>query len=398
MHVCEFCFGPLEVFYDYEAIKDVISHERIASGPPTMWRYADLLPCDPERVVDIGTGFTPLIRAGNLARKLGLKHLYLKNDCQNPSWSFKDRVVSVAGSVAKNFEFDTLACASTGNLANSVSAHAARAGMKAIVFIPANLEQGKVIGSAIYSPTLVAVDGSYDDVNRLCSELGDRYPWAFVNINIRPYYAEGSKTLAYEVCEQLGWRAPDRCVVPLASGSLFTKIYKGLKEMAWLELVDWRATRMNGAQALGCSPIVEAWERGTLDVRPQRPDTIAKSLAIGNPADGYNALKVMSETGGGCTAVTDPEVIEGMKLLAETEGIFAETAGGVVISGLRRMVESGEIDPDEVVVAFITGAGLKTQEVVAPELDPALSITPSLAAFEEALLEREGALPAGRNG
>ena len=398
MHVCEFCFGPLEVFYDYEAIKDVISHERIASGPPTMWRYADLLPCDPETVVDIGTGFTPLIRAGNLARKLGLNHLYIKNDCQNPSWSFKDRVVSVATSVARNFEFDTLACASTGNLANSVSAHAARAGMKAIVFIPANLEQGKVIGSAIYSPTLVAVDGSYDDVNRLCSELGDRYPWAFVNINIRPYYAEGSKTLAYEVCEQLGWRAPDRCVVPLASGSLFTKIYKGLKEMAWLGLVDWQATHMNGAQALGCSPIVEAWEKGTLDVRPQKPDTIAKSLAIGNPADGYNALKVMSETGGGSTAVTDPEVIEGMKLLAETEGIFAETAGGVVISGLRRMVESGEIDPDEVVVAFITGAGLKTQEVVAPELDPALSIAPSLAAFEEALLEREGALPAGRNG
>ncbi len=398
VHVCEFCFGPLEVFYDYEAVAQVISRDRIASGPPTMWRYADLLPIDAETAVDIGTGYTPLTRASNLGRKLGLNRLYVKNDCQNPTWSFKDRVVSVASSLAKQFEFDTLACASTGNLANSVAAHAAKAGMKAIVFIPADLEQGKVIGSAVYDPTLVAVEGSYDDVNRLCSELGDRYPWAFVNINIRPYYAEGSKTLGHEVCEQLGWRAPDRCVVPLASGSLFTKIYKGIKEFAWLGLVEWNDTKMSGAQAIGCSPIAEAWERNSFDIRPQKPNTIAKSLAIGNPADGYHALKVMEQSGGGAAAVTDEEVVEGIKLLAETEGIFAETAGGVVVYGLRRMVERGDIDPDEVIVAFITGAGLKTQEAVTPALSPALNITPDIGAFEDALTERAGALPAGRNG
>jgi threonine synthase len=390
-HVCEYCFGPLEVFYDYEGLKSVISRERIESGPPTMWRYADLLPCRAETVVDIGTGFTPLIRAGNLGRVLGLERLYIKNDCQNPTWSFKDRVVSVACSVAREFEFDTLACASTGNLANSVSAHAARAGMKACVFIPADLEQGKIIGSAIYAPTLVAVDGSYDDVNRLCSELGDKYPWAFVNINVRPFYAEGSKTLGYEVCEQLGWRAPDHCIVPLASGSLFTKIYKGIKELAWLGLVEWTGTRMSGAQAEGCSPIAEAWGRGSFNIRPQKPNTIAKSLAIGNPADGYHALKVMEHSNGGATAVSDAEVVEGIQLLAETEGIFAETAGGVVISGLRRLVREGHVRPDEVVVAFITGAGLKTQEAVLPALAPAIKIRPTIDAFEAALRERDGA-------
>jgi threonine synthase len=396
-NVCEFCFGPLEVCYDYGAIKSRISRQRIESGPPTMWRYTDLLPCDAETAIDIGTGYTPLIRAGNLGRALGLNRLYIKNDCQNPTWSFKDRVVSVASSVARGFEFDTLACASTGNLANSVSAHAARAGMRACVFIPSDLEQGKVIGSAVYGPTLVAVDGSYDDVNRLCSELGDRYPWAFVNINIRPYYAEGSKTLGYEVCEQLGWRAPDHCIVPMASGSLFTKIYKGIKELAWLGLIEWTGTRMSGAQALGCSPIAEAWDRQSFNIRPQKPDTIAKSLAIGNPADGYYALKTMKDTNGGAAAVTDTEVVEGIQLLAETEGIFAETAGGVVISGLRRMVQEGHVHPDEVVVAFITGAGLKTQEAVAPALKPALSVRPTIESFEEAYSERTAAL-AGRAG
>jgi threonine synthase len=389
IHVCEFCFGPLEVFYDYEAIARAISRERIEAGPPTMWRYADLLPADAETAVDIGTGYTPLIRANNLARALGLDHLYIKNDCQNPTWSFKDRVVSVASTVARQFEFDTLACASTGNLANSVSAHAARAGMKASVFIPADLEQGKVVGSAVYNPTLVAVEGSYDEVNRLCSELGDKYPWAFVNINMRPYYAEGSKTLGYEVCEQLGWRAPGHCIVPLASGSLFTKIYKGIKELAWLGLVDWNATRMSGAQALGCSPIFEAWERHSYTIRPQKPDTIAKSLAIGNPADGYYALKVLEQTNGAAAAVTDDEVVDGIKLLAETEGIFAETAGGVVISGLRNLIVQGHVRRDEVVVAFITGAGLKTQEAVIPALKPALKIRATIAAFEEALTQRE---------
>jgi threonine synthase len=393
-HVCEFCFGPLEIFYDYGALRRTVTRERIERGPPTMWRYADLLPCDKDRAVDIGTGFTPLLRARNLGRLLGLDYLYIKNDCQNPTWSFKDRVVSVACSVAREFEFDTLACASTGNLANSVSAHAASAGMKAFVFIPADLEQGKVIGSAVYGPTLVAVEGSYDDVNRLCSELGDKYPWAFVNINVRPYYAEGSKTLGFEVCEQLGWRAPDHCIVPLASGSLFTKIYKGIKEMAWLGLVEWRGTRMSGAQALGCSPIFDAWQRRSYNIRPQKPNTIAKSLAIGNPADGYYALKAMSHSGGAAAAVTDDEVVEGIKLLAETEGVFAETAGGVVVAGLRRLVKDGHVRPDEVVVAFVTGAGLKTQEAVSPSLAPALAIRPTIDSFEEALAQRTGVLPA----
>lgn len=396
LHVCEFCFGPLEVFYDYEALARTLTRERIERGPLTMWRYADLLPCAAERVVDIGTGYTPLLRAAHLGRLLGLERLYIKNDCQNPTWSFKDRVVSLAVTKAREFEFHTLACASTGNLANSVAAHAARAGMDAFVFIPADLEQGKIVGSAVYNPTLMAVDGSYDEVNRLCSELSDKYPWAFVNINMRPYYAEGSKTLAYEVCEQLGWRAPDHCIVPLASGSLYTKIYKGLRELAWLGLVEWRGTRMSGAQALGCSPIVEAWERDSFNIKPQKPNTIAKSLAIGNPADGYYALKVMSQSGGHGVAVTDDELVEGIKILAETEGIFAETAGGVVIAGLRRLVEQGRVDRQELVVAFITGAGLKTQEAVASRLQPALAIQPSITSFEEVLSERAGALPATR--
>ena len=396
MHVCEFCFGPLEVFYDYEALRRTLTRERIERGPLSMWRYADLLPVTAEAAVDIGTGYTPLIRASNLGRLLGLERLYVKNDCQNPTWSFKDRVVSLAVTKAREFEFDTLACASTGNLANSVAAHAARAGMDAFVFIPADLEQGKIVGSSVYGPTLVAVDGSYDEVNRLCSELSDKYPWAFVNINMRPYYAEGSKTLAFEVCEQLGWRSPDHCIVPLASGSLYTKIYKGLKELAWLGLVEWRGTRMSGAQAAGCSPIVEAWERQSFDIKPQKPNTIAKSLAIGNPADGYYALKVMSQTRGQGVAVSDDEVVEGIKLLAETEGIFAETAGGVVIAGLRRLVEKGLIDPEELVVAFITGAGLKTQEAVAPRLKPALAVQPNIASFENAFSEQASALPAAR--
>ncbi len=396
MHVCEFCFGPLEVYYDYETLRRTLTRERIERGPLSMWRYADLLPVTAEAAVDIGTGYTPLIRASHLGRLLGLERLYVKNDCQNPTWSFKDRVVSLAVTKAREFEFDTLACASTGNLANSVAAHAARAGMDAFVFIPADLEQGKIVGSSVYGPTLVAVDGSYDEVNRLCSELSDKHPWAFVNINMRPYYAEGSKTLAFEVCEQLGWRSPDHCIVPMASGSLYTKIYKGLKELAWLGLVEWRGTRMSGAQAAGCSPIVEAWERQSFDIKPQKPNTIAKSLAIGNPADGYYALKVMSQSRGQGVAVSDDEVVEGIKLLAETEGIFAETAGGVVIAGLRRLVEKGLIDPEELVVAFITGAGLKTQEAVAPRLKPALAVQPNIASFENAFSEQASALPAAR--
>ncbi len=396
IHVCEFCFGSLEISYDYQALGRTISRESIEKGPLTVWRYGDLLPADREQAVDIGAGFTPLLRAQNLAEVLGLRRLYIKNDCANPTWSFKDRVVTVACTKAREFGFDTLACASTGNLANSVAAHAAKARMRALVFIPADLEQGKVVGSAIYSPTLVAVKGTYDDANRLCSELTDKYPWAFVNINIRPYYAEGSKTLAYEVVEQLGWQAPDHCIVPMASGSLLTKVWKGIKELAWLGLVDWAHTRMSGAQAKGCSPIVDAWDRESFDIRPVRPNTIAKSLAIGNPAEGYYALKAMADSGGAAVAVTDDEVVEGIKLLAETEGIFTETAGGVVIAGLRHLVAQGRIDPDELVVTFITGAGLKTQEAVLDRLVPSLVIEPHLASFEEAIAEHREAVAANR--
>ena len=394
LHVCEFCFGPLEVAYDYRALGRDLTRRRIERGPLTVWRYCDLLPADCEQAVDIGAGFTPLLQCRNLGEALGLRRLYIKNDCANPTWSFKDRVVTVASTKAREFGFDTLACASTGNLANSVAAHAARRGMRAMVFIPANLEQGKVVGAAIYGSTLVAVDGSYDEVNRLCSELADKYPWAFVNINIRPYYSEGSKTLAYEVVEQLGWRAPDHCIVPLASGSLFTKIWKGLKEMAWLGLADWAHTRMSGAQPEGCSPIVGAWERQSFDIRPVRPNTIAKSLAIGNPADGYYTLKVLEHSGGFGVAVTDEEIVEGMKLLAEAEGIFAETAGGVVIAALRRLATQGRIGPDELVVVFITGAGLKTQEAVLDKLTPPLHIEPHVSSFEEAMTRRQEAVTA----
>ncbi len=391
MHVCEFCFGPLEVFYDYEALRRTLTRERIEQGPLSMWRYAALLPVTAESAVDIGTGYTPLIRASHLGRLLGLERLYVKNDCQNPTWSFKDRVVSLAVTKAREFEFDTLACASTGNLANSVAAHAARAGMDAIVFIPADLEQGKIVGSSVYGPTLVAVDGSYDEVNRLCSELSDKYPWAFVNINMRPYYAEGSKTLGYEVAEQLGWRAPDHCVAPMASGSLYVKIHKGLQELAGLALIDKVNTRMSGAQALGCSPIVTAFEAGVKNVQPVRPSTIAKSLAIGNPADGFYALGVMEETNGLAVSATDDEIVEGIKLLARTEGIFAETAGGVVTAGLKKLAAAGGIRKGELTVAFITGAGLKTQEAVMDTLEPPLQVEPNITAFEEALGERRGA-------
>ncbi len=388
-HVCEFCFGPLEVAYDYDAMRKAVSRESIARGPQSVWRYADMLPCEGEPV-DLQAGFSPLIKAKNLGKVLGLTNLYLKNDCSNPTWSFKDRVVTVAATKAREFGFETLACASTGNLANAVAAHAARAGLEAFVFVPSDLEAGKLLGSKVYGANLVAVDGSYDDVNRLCAELGDRHKWAFVNINIRPYYSEGSKTLAFEVAEQLGWRAPDHCVVPLASGSLYGKIWKGLHELEMLDLIGPVNTRMSGCQAEGCSPIITAWEAGTLNFRPVRPNTIAKSLAIGNPADGYYTLKIMQESNGAGAAVTDKEVVEGIRLLAETEGIFAETAGGVTVSGLRRMVNAGQVKADELVVAFITGAGLKTQEAVADALPDPLMIEANVESFELALAERTG--------
>ena len=387
LNACDFCFGPLEVEYDYDSITRAVSRERIVEGPPTMWRYQDFLPVDADMALDMGTGFTPLIRAENLGRKLGLENLYIKNDSVNPSFSFKDRVVTVAAARALQWEFDTLACASTGNLMGSVAAHGAKASMNTLVLYPANLEKGKILGAAIYGATLVAVDGTYDQVNRLCSELADNHRWAFVNVNMRPFYAEGSKTLGYEVAEQLGWLAPDHCVVPGASGALFTKIHKGLKDLVRTGLIDSADTKMHIAQAEGCSPIAQAFNDGSKEVRPVIPDTLAKSLAIGNPADGPYALRTISESDGSAVIAMEDEIVEGIQLLAQTEGIFTETAGGVVISGLRRLVNQGVIKPDEVTVAYITGNGLKTQEVVESVVNP-VHISPSYDAFEEAMAGR----------
>ncbi len=395
LHVCDFCFGPLEVAYDHDGIQSRVTRERIEAGPRSIWRYIDFLPVDEDFIVDLNVGWTPLLKAERLAERLGMRELWIKNDTCNPSWSFKDRVVAVASSRARQLGFKTLACASTGNLANSVSAHAARAGMDAIVFIPHDLEAGKVLGSAIYNPTIVSVNGSYDDVNRLCSELADNRHWAFVNINVRPYYAEGSRTLAYEVAEQLGWRAPRQVVAPMASGSLFTKIHKGFQEFQRYGLIEETPVRMIGAQAEGCSPITTAWRNETTNIRPVKPDTIAKSLAIGNPADGYYALKTMKRTDGGSTAVTDPEVVEGIQMLAECEGVFAETAGGVTIAGLRQAIETGQIDPDETTVAFITGGGLKTADAVVEHVTQPIPVEGTLQSFEDAFAEAPQAVGVG---
>lgn len=386
INLCDFCFSPLEVNYDYKSMAKAVSREKLASGLQGMWRYKDLLPVDSD-IVDIGTGSTPLTRADRLGREIGLNELYIKNDCLNPTYSFKDRVVSVAISKALTFGFDTIACASTGNLAASVAAHAARANIRSFVFVNKDVEPSKLVGIAIYNPVLVTVDGSYDDVNRLCYRLSEKYRWGFININLRPYYAEGSKTLGYEVAEQLGWRAPDCVVAPGGSGLLFTRIWKGLNEFSLLGLIGPVNTHMYLTQAAGCSPIVNAFKAGTLHVHPVKPDTIAKSIAIGNPADGFYALRVARESGGGACAVADDEIIAGMRLLAETEGIFAETTGGVVIASLKKLALSGTIKRDEVTVAFITGAGLKTQEAVADAVKP-LVVQPTVESFEEALGSR----------
>ncbi|MEO6906699.1 MAG: threonine synthase, partial [Abditibacteriaceae bacterium] len=353
-------------------------------GPASIWRYAPLLPVEGEPKVNLEAGFTPLVRAERLGKKLGIKELYLKNDTANPTWSFKDRVVSVALSRAVELGFDTAACASTGNLANSVAAHAAHAGLKCYVFIPSDLEAGKVMNSLIYNPTLLSVDGNYDEVNRLCAEVADRTNWAFVNVNVRPYYSEGSKTLAYEVAEQLGWQAPDHVVVPVASGSLLTKVHKGFGELIKLGLIDEKRTRISAAQAEGCSPVVAAYLRGDDFVAPVKPNTIAKSLGIGNPADGIYAIDVIKKTDGNAATVTDDEIVDGIKLLAETEGIFTETAGGVTIGVLQKLAESGQIGKDETVVAYITGIGLKTQEAIAGKTSQPIQIKANLKSFEDA--------------
>ena len=377
---CEWCFGPLEVSYDYDAIGSAISREKITAGPASIWRYADLLPVDRGHAVDLGAGFTPLVRADRLAAALGLGEVWVKNDTLNPTNSFKDRVASVALSKALEFGFKTAACASTGNLANSVAAHAARAGLRSFVFIPSNLERAKVVTTAVYGGNVIAIDGNYDDVNRLCAELAGTYRWAFVNVNVRPFYAEGSKTLAYETAEQLGWETPDHVVVPVASGSLLTKIRKGFDELHKVGLIEQPPkVRVSGAQALGCSPVATAWREDSDTIRPVKPDTIAKSLAIGNPADGYFALDAVRQTEGGLAAVSDGEVVEGIRLLARTEGIFAETAGGVTVASLKRLAEEGVISADERVVLYITGLGLKTLDAV--EADPTATISPTLDAF-----------------
>ena len=385
-YVCEFCFGPLEAAYDYEKIKRDISREKIASRPLNIWRYRELLPVEGTTYNTLEEGYTPLIRADRLGEELGLSNLYIKNDCANPTHSFKDRVVAVASTRALELGFDTLACASTGNLANAVAAYGARGKLKRYVFIPSDLEKGKVIGSLIYDPNLIGVKGNYDDVNRLCSEIAGKYKWAFVNINMRPYYAEGSKTLAFETAEQLGWKAPDQVVVPVASGSLLTKIWKGTQEFIKVGLIPDKKMRVFAAQASGCSPVTTAYKAKTDTFRPVKPDTIAKSLAIGNPADGYYALKTIAESNGGAEMASDEEIVQGIKLLARTEGIFAETAGGVTVACLKKLAESGSLNPEAVTVAYITGTGLKTQEAVADHLKSVTVIQPNMEAFEAAHL------------
>ncbi len=385
-NVCEFCFGPLEVSYDYSKLRQTVTRETIQAGPNSIWRYRQFLPVTSVDPIDVGTGMTPLVRSQRLARRLGLKKLYIKNDAVNmPTLSFKDRVVSVAMTRAKELGFTTVSCASTGNLANSTAAIAAHAGLDCCVFIPADLEAGKILGSLIYSPTLMAVKGNYDQVNRLCSEVANTHGWGFVNINLRPYYSEGSKTLGFEVAEQLGWELPDHIVAPLASGSLFSKIYKGFNEFVEVGLVEAKNVRFSGAQAEGCSPIAKAFKEKRDFIQPEKPNTIAKSIAIGNPADGIYAVDIANKTNGNIESVTDAEIIEGMKLLAETEGIFTETAGGTTVAVLKKLVEAGKIDPEETTVVYITGNGLKTQESIQPYVGEPLTIDAKLDSFESAL-------------
>ena len=388
--VCEYCFGSVEVDYDYDAIRRVLTKAALASRPKSLWRYRELLPIEGEPSVGLYSGFTPFFQAAGLAEALGVEELYIKDDSVcHPTLSFKDRVVSVALTKAKEFGFDTVACASTGNLANSVAALGAKAGLNRYIFIPADLEMGKVVGSLIYHPTLVAVEGNYDEVNRLCAEIGAKYPWAFVNINIRPYYAEGSKTYGYELVEQLGWRAPQHIVVPAAGGSLITKIAKALKELTLLGLLsDEVHTKLYAAQASGCAPIVNAIKERSEIIRPVKPNTIAKSLAIGNPADGYYATRAVLDSGGWAESASDDEIIEAMKLLAQTEGVFTETAGGVTVAVAKKLIEQGVIPRDESIVIAITGNGLKTQEPIANRLGAAVRIKPTLASFEHNLQQQ----------
>ena len=390
LHVCEFCFGPLEVNYNYEEIQKSISRSSIEKGPESLWRYIDLLPIDGDPTDGLNSGFTPLLRAKNLSDVLGVRELYIKDDSVcHPTLSFKDRVVAIALSKSKEFDFDTVSCASTGNLANAVAAHAAIANLSCFIFIPADLERGKVVASLVYAPTVVGIMGNYDDVNRLCSEIAGVYPWAFVNINIRPYYAEGSKTLCFELIEQLGWEAPDHIVAPAAGGSLITKIGKALKEFHQLGLIEKPNTKIHVAQAEGCSPIVNAYKENKDFVKPVKPDTIAKSLAIGNPADGIYAVDTVRNSGGIGEHANDDEIVDAIQLLAATEGIFTETAGGVTLAATKKLIESGNISRDERIVVAITGNGFKTIEAIENKMDEPHIIAPQLNAFRKLMANIE---------
>ena len=384
LYVCEYCFGSLEVVYRYDEIARVLTRQELDRRPPTMWRYRELLPLDGEPTSGLYSGYTPLVRATELGRALGVSELYVKDDSVcHPTFSFKDRVVAAAISKAREFGFDTVACASTGNLANSVASQAARAGLKRYIFTPADLEQGKVVASQIYAPNLVTVEGNYDEINRLCSEIAGKYGWAFVNINIRPYYAEGSKTYGHEIAEQLGFKAPQHIIVPCAGGSLICKIHKAFHEFEKLGLIDSVPTKVYAAQAEGCAPIANMILAGSDVMKPVKPNTIAKSIAIGNPADGYYARDTVTSTGGWAATATDEEIVEGIKLLASTEGIFTETAGGVTVAATRKLIESGRIPRDESIVISVTGNGLKTLEAVGPHLPPPVRIKATMQAFEE---------------
>jgi threonine synthase len=384
--ICDDCFSPLEVSYDYDAIRGSFTRDQIARRSPDMWRYAELLPLPENYQPTVPAGFTPLLKAPRLAQWLGAKNLYLKNDAVClPTLSFKDRVVAVALAQARNFGFDTVACSSTGNLANAVAAQAARNGFKAWIFIPADLEPAKILGTQVFGAKLVRIAGSYDQVNRLCSQIADERPWGFVNVNLRPYYAEGSKTVGFEIAEQLGWRLPDNVVVPMAGGSLITKINKAFDELVTLGLVDPKPVRFFGAQATGCSPISTAVKAGNSEIEPQKPATIARSLAIGNPADGHYAIKTIKTTGGWAEDVSDPEVVESIQLLAETEGIFTETAGGVTVGCARKLYRQDRILPDETTVLCITGNGLKTTDALVGKYQAEAPIPPKIAEFDKYL-------------
>jgi len=388
--ICEDCFSPLEVFYDYDTLRAEFTREKIAQGPPNIWRYSALLPLPENYQPTLPVGFTPLIKAPAVAREIGARNLFIKNDAVClPTLSFKDRVVAVALANAKAFGFDTVSCSSTGNLANATAAQAARNGFKCWIFIPADLEPAKILGTQVFGAKLVRISGSYDQVNRLCSQIADEHQWGFVNVNLRPYYAEGSKTFGYEIAEQLGWHLPDNIVCPMAGGSLITKIKKAFQELIDLGLVEPKHVKFFGAQATGCSPISTAVKLGNADIDPQKPNTIARSLAIGNPADGHYAIKTITGSGGWSEDVSDPEIVDSIQLLAENEGIFTETAGGVTLGCARKLYKSDRILPEETTVLCITGNGLKTTDVLVDQYEQETPIAPKLAEFEKLLGEFE---------